>query len=73
MTGQAGPARTYYDYTWEDWMEQVDAPVMNLIEDYVVDGYEVPEELYESLEYVSDRIGIMTPELLFEMIAASYR
>ena len=72
ISGYTG-RNTYYDYSWQDWQAQIDDPVMNLIEDYIVDGFDPPEALYDNLEYVADRLGILTPELLFQMIQDSYR
>ena len=72
LSGQAGRAPTYYDYSWEDWTGFIDDPVMNLIVDDYDSGYEPPEALYDNLERIADRMGIMTPELLYQMIYDSY-
>ena len=72
ISGYTG-RNTYYGYSWQDWQAQIDDPVMNLIEDYIVDGLDPPEALYDNLQYVADNLGILTPELLFEMIQNSYR
>lgn len=73
LAGQAGVQQTYYNYSWTDWVEQIDDPVMNLIEDSVVDGYKVPDALMDNLEYEAERLGIPTPEILLKIIEDSYR